>query len=66
MAVRNFGNERLAATVPAARPRHVGFGPRLVDEDEARRINPALIFLPARAAARDVWPVLLGGEQGFF
>jgi hypothetical protein len=46
--------------------RHVGLGPGLVDEDQARRVKPALMHLPARAAARDVRPSLLVGAAVFF
>jgi len=66
VTVRDFGDERLAAPVPAARARHVGFGPGLVDEDEASGINQGLVFFPTHAASRDVGTVLLGGVQGFF
>ena len=51
MAVRDFGDERLAAAAPATR---VGW------------INPGLVFFPAQAAPGDVGAILLGGEQGFF
>ncbi len=66
VAVRDLGNEPLAAAAPAARARHVGFGPGLIDKNEPRRIDPGLVFLPAEAAPGDVWPVLFGGEQSFF
>ena len=66
LAVRDFGDERLAAAAPAARAGHVGFGPGLIDENKAGWVNPRLVFSPAQAAPCDVGPVLLGGEQGFF
>ena len=66
MAVRDFGDERLAPAAPAARAGHVGFGPGLVDKNKARWINPGLVFFPAETAPGNVGPVLLGGEQGFF
>jgi hypothetical protein len=46
--------------------RHVGLGPGLVDEDEAPRINPALILLPLNPPARYVGAILLDGVQAFF
>jgi hypothetical protein len=60
----------IAQAHPSARPtpqgRHVGLGPRLVDEDEARRIYGALAVAPLPAAARNVRTVLLAGENAFF
>ena len=66
VALRRFGQQFVSAWRPAAQPRHVGLGPGLVDEDEARRIKLALMGLPALAFSRDVGTILLGGEQGFF
>jgi hypothetical protein len=55
-----------AAGTAAVDARHVGLGPGLVDEDQARRVKPALILLPAGAPACDVRSVLLGRVQAFF
>jgi hypothetical protein len=66
MTMRNFGDEWLAALPPTTRARHVGLGPRFINENETGWINPALIFFPTFASARDVGPILLDGEQGFF
>ena len=66
MAMWDFGDERFTARMPTARTRHVCLGPGFVNKDEARWINPALIFFPAVTTADDVWPVLLDGEQRFF
>ena len=66
MAVRDLGDEWLAAAAPAARAGHVGFGAGLVDKNKTRWVNPGLVFFPAEAAPGDVGAVLLGGEQGFF
>ena len=66
MAVRDLGDERLAAAAPAARAGYVGFGPGFVNKNKTRWINPGLVFFPAEAASGDVGAVLLGGEQGFF
>lgn len=51
---------------PATQGRHVGLGPGFVDEDEARRIKPALIFLPLLAPPCDLRSELLGGQYAFF
>jgi hypothetical protein len=45
---------------------HVGLGPGLVDEDQACRIDAALMAAPALALGGDVRPMLLGGVQAFF
>lgn len=66
MAVGNFRDQGPAAAEPAASPRHIGFGPRFIDKDETCRVNPALVFFPANAAASDVRAILFGGEQSFF
>ena len=66
MPMRRLGDERRAALVPAVHARHVGFGPGLVEEDEAPWIEPRLDFLPQGAAAGDVRTILLAGEQRFF
>ena len=66
MAVRDFGDQARAASCPAAHPCHVGLGPRLVDEDEARGINPPLVLAPAGAVTGDVGAVLLARDSVFF
>jgi hypothetical protein len=45
---------------------HVGLGPGLVDEDQAGRVNPALILSPLSPSPCDVGPILLAGVQAFF
>ena len=66
MAVRNLGFEPLAPRRPTPERRHVGLGPGLVDEDQALRVDPGLIFFPLLTPARDVRAILLAGEHGFF
>ena len=66
MAIGNLGMKPLANRRPAAQRRHVGLRPGLVDEDEARRIKPALILLPLLASPGDLWPELFGGQHAFF
>jgi len=66
MTVRRFGNQLPAARPPAAQRRHVGLGPSLIDEDQAARIETALILLPLQAPTRDGGPILLACEQRFF
>jgi hypothetical protein len=50
----HVGLDPLAARRPPPQWRHVGFGPRLVDEDQPGRIDLAAVFTPLRAAADDV------------
>jgi len=47
-------------------PRHFGFGSGLVDEDQAPRVNAALVLLPLSPPAGHVGPILLGGVRAFF
>lgn len=65
-AVRNFGDEPLAARATAMGPRHVGLDPGLVDEDQLVGRQLRLPFAMRPAGLRDVRPVLLGGVQRFF
>jgi hypothetical protein len=51
-AVRNLGRQALAARGPAAQGCHVGLGPSLVDEDQARGIDPVLIGPPLGPTSR--------------
>ena len=51
---------------PTSDGSHVGLDPGFIDEDETGRINPRLIFFPARAAARHVGAILLGRQHAFF
>ena len=66
VAVGRFGVEPLANRCPATQRSHVGLGPGLIDEDQARRIRPALILLPLLAPPSDLGPQLLGGKHAFF
>ncbi|CAH0201017.1 hypothetical protein ROS9278_01922 [Roseomonas sp. CECT 9278] len=50
---------------PPAQRRHVRLDPGLVDEDQAARVDPALVGFPAGALDCDVRARLLGGQQGF-
>ncbi len=45
---------------------HVGGSPRLVDEDQALRIEIELVIEPALALPQDVGPVLLDRVPGLF
>lgn len=45
---------------------HVGGGPRLVDEDQALRIEIELVIEPVLALPQDVGPVLLDRVPGLF
>jgi hypothetical protein len=66
MPMRQLGFERQTASAPATQPRHVGLDPGLVDEDQARRVNPALILLPPVPPSGNVRPVLFAWQNGFF
>ena len=46
--------------------RHVGLGPRLIDEDQALRIEVGLAVKPGAAPAQDVRTVLLAGVGRLF
>jgi hypothetical protein len=58
--------ETLPTRPPAAQRRHVGFDPGLIDEDQARSVNPALMGLPAYAFTSDIGAILLGRLDRFF
>src|SRR5712671_2794345 len=58
-AVRDFGGEPPAAGRPSPQWCHVRLGPGLVDEDQALRLDPALILIPLRSLACDVGAIAL-------
>ena len=66
VAMGNFGYEPLPARRPSPERLHVGFGPGLIDEDQARGINLVLSVCPLEASARDVGAVAFAGHDGFF
>ena len=66
VTMRDLGYESGAARRPAPQGGRVGFGPGFVDEDQAPRINPALILMPLRAPAGDVRTVAFAGDEAFF
>ena len=66
VAERDFGPQPLAFGRPSTQRRHVGLGPRLVDEHQSGGINLVLVGLPSRPLAGDVGPILLAGQHGFF
>ena len=49
-----------------AQPRHVGFGPGLVDEHQPCGINAMLVAAPLIPSPGDAGPILLGGDEGFY
>src|SRR5213075_740728 len=65
-AVRDLGDQPLAASAASMRARHVGLGPSLVDEDETGGIKPPLVLLPLRSSPGDLGALLLAGVQAFF
>ena len=66
MAMRNFGDKPLSSRRPSPQRRHIGLGPRLIDEDQALRRDPALTLNPAGAPLRHVETIALAGDDGFF
>ena len=66
MPIGHLGMEPLTDRRPATQRRHVGLRPSLVNEDETRRIKPALILLPLFASPGDRWSKLLCGQYAFF
>jgi len=64
--MRGLGHKPAAFRTPAAQRCHIRLDPSLVDEDETGWIDAGLTRLPAFTFARDVWPILLAGEQAFF
>lgn len=65
MAMRGEAAQALSPW-PATKRSHVGLDPRLVDEDQTRRIEATLPRLPALAATGNVGSSLLKSEQRFF
>jgi hypothetical protein len=66
MAMRHLGGQAFAARRPAPERGHVGLGPRLVDKDEAGRIDELLPRRPLGSSPRHVGAVLFGRDQRLF
>jgi len=66
VSMRNLGDEPLAASAAPMGARHIGFGPGLVEEDQAGGVELALVAPPALAPSVNVRPVLLACVQAFF
>ena len=66
MTVRAGGPEPLPSWRPAAKARHVGGRPGLVDEDETSRIKVELALEPGLPPRQDVRTVLLRGVNTLF
>ena len=64
--MRRLVNQTLAPRSPAAQTRHVGLGPRLVDEDQTPCINFAGERSPVVAALDDIRAVLFRGVDRLF
>ena len=60
------GDQTLAAPEPAAKPRHLGVGAGLVDEDQSGRVERRLSRAPYAPLLGHVRTVLLGRVRGFF
>jgi len=66
MAMGNLRYQSCAPRRPAAQRLHVGLRPRLVNEDQALGIDPALALRPPHAPPRDIRSIALAGDDGFF
>ena len=66
MAMRDAGAQSFAPGGAPAQPRHVGGGPRLVDEHQPFGIESGLTVEPGLAPLYDVRTIPLGGVGGFF
>lgn len=51
---------------PSAQAGHVGLGPAFINENEPRRVEPALEPTPFLARLQDVGAVLLAGAERLF
>lgn len=65
-AVRGVADQAFSARAAAPQPRHVRLGRRLVEEDQFRRVEPALLALPVFAFPGDVGTLLFGCMQRLF
>ena len=66
MAVRRVADQPFTPGRAPAQPRQIGFRGRLVDEDQPRGIEPALLPSPPPPGPRHVRPVLLGRMERLF
>jgi hypothetical protein len=66
VAVRNFGHEPRPSRRPSPERRHVGLGPRFIDEDQALWLDPLLTLCPSGTPACDVGAIAFAGDDGFF
>ena len=64
--MRSMADQAFALGRTTAQPRQIGFGGRLVDEDQPRRVERALAPLPAAAGSRHVRPVLFSRMERLF
>ena len=66
MPMRHASPQALAPGRSSVAAGHVGRGPGLIDEDEARRVEIKLLVEPLLPSSQDVRPVLLGRVCGRF
>ena len=66
VAVGSVADQSLAFGRTTAQSRQIGFGGRLVNEDQPRRVERALAPLPAASGPRHVRPVLFGRMERLF
>ena len=66
MAMGNADAKPLALGCASVAARHVGRGPRLVDEDETLGIEIGLALEPVFTPLQDIRAILLAGVRGLF
>ena len=66
VSARRAGMHTLTTAGSSAQPRHVGFSPALIDEDQTHWIEPPLEPPPLLAGFEDVGTVLLAGAERLF
>ena len=66
MAMRDAGAQSFAPRGAPAQPRHIGGGPRLVDEHQPFGVEIGLTVEPGLASLYDVRAIPLGGVGGLF
>ncbi len=66
VTVRSMADQAFPSRRGGTQSSPISLGRRLVDEDQSRRIEPALALVPAAAFLRDVGTVLFGRIEGIF
>jgi hypothetical protein len=66
MAMRNMGDQSRASLAPSSQWSHVGFHPGFVNEHKAAGVDFVLVAFPPLTLTRELRPVLLSRQNGFF